>query len=189
MNDLLEKAIRENKEVFVEDAPEGHFERFEVKLNKEFEHRNKHQNRNRRKRYFQVAATMVFVLLLGNQLRIYLAPQQQAASPTLSSISAEYKEVEFYFTSAIDQNMNEWEKLNKAGFIGETDRQMMKKEMEEFDKMQVQLQNELKANPGDQRVINAILEYYQAKLSVINMIISKLEEVKHLKSTYNETEI
>jgi hypothetical protein len=65
----------------------------------------------------------------------------------------------------------------------------MAKEMEEFDKMEAQLQKELNANPDDQRVIDAMLEYYQAKLSVITLIIDKLKEVKQQKTTDNETEI
>ena len=186
MEDLLEKAIRENKEALEKDAPFGHFERFEAKLDHEFKHRKK----DNRKIYLQVAAAVVFVLLLGNQLRMYLVPQAATEpEPTLASVSPEYGEIEFYFTSTIDQNLSEWEKLAKDGYITEANQQMMAKEMEEFDKMEAQLQKELEANPGDERVVNAMLEYYQAKLSVITLILEKLKEVKQQKTTYNETKI
>ncbi|MGQ7869434.1 hypothetical protein [Sunxiuqinia sp. sy24] len=184
MNDLLEKIIRENKDAFEEDAPLGHFDRFESKLDKEF----KHRNRFNRKFYLQLAASLLFVLLLGNQVRMYLAPTQ-ADLPTLASVSAEYGEVEYYFTSSIDQGMQEWDQLSKDGFISEADQKMMTKELEEFDQIQAQLQKELEANPDDERVINAMLEYYQAKLSVITLIIEKLKEVKHQKMIHNETQI
>jgi hypothetical protein len=189
MEDLLEKAIRENKGAFEEDAPLGHFERFEAKLDEEF----KQKNKNNRKIYLQIAAALVFALLLGNQLRMYLAQPHQQPQPAppanLASVSPEYGEVEFYFTSTIGQSLNEWEKLSKAGVISEENQQLMAKEMEEFDKMEAQLQKELNANPDDQRVIDAMLEYYQAKLSVITLIIDKLKEVKQQKTTDNETEI
>jgi cytochrome c-type biogenesis protein CcmH/NrfG len=188
MKDLLEKMIRDNKNALEEDAPMGHFERFEAKLDKEFKHRNKFGA----KFYLQLAASLVFVLLLGNQLRIYFAPEQpkqHEETMTLSSVSDEYREVEFYFTSAINQGMTEWDKLIEAGFISEADQQMMTNEINEFDRMQEQLQKELQANPDDERVINAMLDYYQARLSITTLIIDKLKEVKNQKLTHNETEI
>ena len=188
MNDLLEKIIRENKQELEEDAPLGHFERFEAKLDQA----HKKPFKFNRKFVLQLAASLVFVLLLGNQLRMYFAADQASQEQetlTLSSVSDEYSEVEFYFTSAIDQGMNEWDKLIKDGYISETDQRMMTNEIEEFDRIQEQLQKELQANPGDERVIQAMLEYYQAKLSVITLIIDKLKEVKNQKLTHNETEI
>lgn len=65
----------------------------------------------------------------------------------------------------------------------------MENELEDFDRIQAQLQKELEANPEDERVINAMLEYYQAKLSIITLIIEKLKEAKQQKITHNETEI
>ena len=184
MTDILEKAIRENKELFEDDAIDGHFERFEAKLNKEFGHRRKFN----RKLYLRIAVSIVFVSLLGNQLRIYLAPDKAPVS-NLASVSPQYSEVEFYFTSAINQSMSEWEQLNKEGYISEDDQKMIKQEMADFDQLHLQLQNELKATPDDERVINAMLEYYQARLNVITLVINKLNNVKQQKLTNNETEI
>ncbi|WP_159516959.1 hypothetical protein [Sunxiuqinia indica] len=184
MSDRLEKIFRENREAFEDDAPQGHFDRFEAKLDQKF----RHQKKWNRKLFLQIAAAVIFALLLGNQLRMYFTPGQHQKA-TLASVSEEYGEVEFYYTSSIDQSLNEWDKLNQEGFISEADQQMMENEMQEFDQMQNQLQKELKANPDDERVIKAMLEYYQAKLSVIKIIINKLEEVKQQKLTHNETEI
>ena len=50
------------------------------------------------------------------------------------------------------------------------------------------LQKDLAANPGDERIVNAMLEHYQTKLSLIRMIVGKLEEVKELKSGKTEQE-
>jgi hypothetical protein len=58
--------------------------------------------------------------------------------------------------------------------------------MAEFETRFKNLQIDLKANPNDERVINAMLEYYQAKLDIINMIVSKLEEVKQQKNLSRE---
>lgn len=186
MNDGLEKIIRENKEAFEDDAPLGHFERFEAKLDQEFAHKQ----RFNKKLILRIAASLIFLLLLGNQIRMYLAPSQAPApAPTLASVSPEYGEAEFYYTSAINQSITQWNKMVREGAISKEDQKMMKKELADFDRMHKQLQQDLEATPDDERVINAMLEYYQAKLNVIQLVVSKLEKAKQQKLTNNETEI
>jgi hypothetical protein len=109
-------------------------------------------------------------------------------SATLASVSPEYQEVEFYYTNAINVGLNQWETLNNEGFISDEEQKMMDAELVEFEERFKNLQQDLAANPNDERVINAMLEYYQAKLSVINMIVNKLEEVKQTNSE-NKTNI
>ena len=75
------------------------------------------------------------------------------------------------------------------GLISEKEQNMMDKELSDFGNIYGTLQKDLEANPTDERVINAVLEYYQTKLSVINMIVNKLEEVKQKNNTRNETEM
>jgi hypothetical protein len=60
-------------------------------------------------------------------------------------------------------------------------------ELKEFEDLQKSLQTDLAASPQDERVINAMLEYYQSKLCVINMIVTKLQEVKNLKENSNNS--
>jgi hypothetical protein len=62
----------------------------------------------------------------------------------------------------------------------------MKTELAEFEERFKTLQADLAANPNDERVINAMLEYYQAKLEIINMIVNKLQEVKQQKNKNHE---
>jgi hypothetical protein len=75
--------------------------------------------------------------------------------------------------------LSQWEGLKNEGLISEEEEEMMQSELAEFETMYKNLQQDLASNPNDERVINAMLDYYQAKLSVINMIVEKLEEVKH----------
>lgn len=177
MNDELEKIIIDNRQSFEEEPMEGHFERFEARLQK--------ASKPARVIYFKpilnIAAIVVFVLLAVNQARIYFFPQKEEAL-SLGSISPEYKEVEFYYTNAIEVGMGQWEKLSREGLISPPEQQMMQEEQQEFDQMYQRLQEELQANPDDERVINAMLEYYQARMNLINLIINKLEDVKQQKN-------
>lgn len=185
MSDLLEKLIRENKVKFESEAPEGHFERFEEKLNHEFG-----KKKNPKFQYlWQIAAAIVFVLLVGNQVRMYMQTETEEAQPvSLGSVSPEYAEVEFYYTSAIEQGMKTWNQLVKNGNISPENQRLMSEEIEEFEETYASLQKELQANPDDERVINAMLEVYRSKLSIINLIIEKLEYINLQNQIKNETE-
>ena len=189
--DNIEELILNNLEGLNENEPmDGHFERFEAKL--------KTQHKKRKITFnvvWKVAAAVIFVLLATNQALIYFSPNQQNLffnsnnnEGTLASVSTEYEEVEFYFTNAISVGLNQWNSLNDNGFISEEEQKMMDDELTEFEDRFKTLQKDLAANPKDERVVNAMLEYYQTKLSVINMIVNKLEEVKQKNNSY-ETNI
>ena len=190
--DNIEELILNNLEGLNENKPmDGHFERFEAKL--------KTQHKKRKITFnvvWKVAAAVIFVLLATNQTFIYFSPNQQSPfynsrnnnEVTLASVSTEYEEVEFYFTNAINVGLNQWNSLNDDGFISEEEQKMMDDELAEFEDRFKTLQTDLAANPKDERVVNAMLEYYQTKLSVINMIVNKLEEVKQ-KNSNHETNI
>jgi len=190
--DNIEEIILNNlKELNDLEPMDGHFERFQAKLNKQ----------NKRKLIsfslvWKVAAAVVFVLLAVNQAKIYFSPDNHNENPitgnsefTLASVSPEFKEVEFYYTNAISVGLNQWNTLKDDGFISETEQDLMNTELTEFEERFKTLQADLAANPNDERVINAMLEYYQAKLEIINMIVNKLQEVKQQKNNSNENNI
>ena len=187
--DNIEELILNNLKELNDNEPiDGHFERFQAKLNK--------QNKTRKITFglvWKVAAAVVFVFLAVNQANIYFSPDKQAENSvadnnefSLASVSPEYKEVEFYYTNAINMGMDQWNNLKSDGFISETEQETMNTELVEFEERFKTLQTDLAANPGDERVINAMLEYYQAKLEIINMIVNKLQEVKQLKDSSGE---
>ncbi|MDB4584280.1 hypothetical protein N9164_14100 [Draconibacterium sp.] len=187
--DNIEEIIFKNLEQLNENEPmEGHFDRFEAKLNA--------QNKKKKIPFsivWKVAAAVIFVLLATNQAYIYLSPNQQSSlldvtkksDISLASVSNEYKEVEFYYTNAISVGLNKWNTLSDDGFISAEEQETMNEELSEFEDRFKMLQKDLAANPNDERVVNAMLEYYQAKLSVINMIVDKLEEVKQINKSHD----
>ena len=191
--DYIEELILENLEALNDNEPmEGHFDRFEEKL--------KAQHKVRKlnwKGVLKVAAVVIFVMLAANQVSIYFSPETKGIAGlimnkpsntdiTLASVSSEYQEVEFYYTTSINTGLNQWNELSKAGLITDEEQTMMDDELKEFETMYKNLQSDLAANPNDERVINAMLEFYQVKLSVITMIVNKLEEVKQQKNNHYE---
>jgi len=181
MNDELERLIINNRNSIEDEEPmEGHFERFEARLQKA----SKPTRVINFRPLLKIAAIFVFALLAVNQARTWFFSEKKETL-SLGSISEEYREVEFYYTNAIQMGMNQWEKLSDEGFVTESEQQMMQKEQQEFDQMYQKLQEDLKANPDDERVINAMLEYYQARMDIITLIINKLQEVKQQKNNKN----
>lgn len=189
--DYIEELITKNLEGLNDSEPsEGHFERFEEKLAKQHEKRSFSW-----KVVWKVAAAAIFVFLAVNQGIIWFSSDSEntvASSGrqemSLASVSPEYEEVEFYYTNAINDGLGQWEKMAEAGLISEQELEMMDVELAEFENVYDRLQQDLAASPNDERVINAMLEYYQKKLSLITMIVNKLEEVKQ-KNENHETEI
>lgn len=189
--DYIEELIANNLEGLNDNEPfEGHFERFEERL--------KTQNNSRKISWnmvLKVAAVVVFAFLLTNQAFIYFSPDSQglivnankSKDVSLASVSPEYQEVEFYYTSSIDAGINQWKALSQEGLISEDEEAMMQEELKEFESLYKSLQGDLAENPNDERVINAMLDFYQTKLSLINMIVNKLEDVKEQKNNHNET--
>jgi len=57
-----------------------------------------------------------------------------------------------------------------------------------MDSVYVQLQKELKANPNDERIINAMIEHYQTKMEVMTFIINQLKALRNenINTTKNE---
>jgi hypothetical protein len=173
------------------EPPEGHAERFEARL-KQLDKRRKFISLQV---VWKVAAAAVFVFLVVNQAIIWLSPGSSPLAPderqgalTLASVSAEYEEVEFYYTNAIHVGLTQWEKLVEQDMISAEEQKMMEQELEEFEQVFQKLQGDLSVSPNDERVINAMLEYYQTKLSLINMIMEKLLEVKQKKNLSYESE-
>ncbi len=180
----IEELISGNLSALDNQEPaEGHFERFRAKLD-----RQKRGISFTWGRTWKVAAAVVFLFLAVNQARIWLAPEASMAM-TLSTVSPEYAEVEFYYTNAIRENISSLDAMVRAGVISEKENEIMKQEFAAFESQYAALQKELEANPGDERVINAMIGYYQAKLGVIQMILDKLQEVKQQNAKSHGTEI
>jgi len=182
--DYIEKIILENlHELDQTEPPEGHFDRFEERLKAESKVKSFRWNT-----VWKAAAVVAFVFLAVNQALIWLAPDRSQAG-TLAGISPEYAEVEYYFTSSIQTGLNNLNTLAGEGVISGEENLIIQQEFEALENRYEDLLKDLKAHPNDERVINALIEYYQSKLSVITMILNKLQEVKQQKNRSHETEV
>ena len=82
--------------------------------------------------------------------------------------------------------MSQLKQLADRGIGSEAELTQVRKEMDEMDKLHQDLQKEYSENPNDERVINAMIEYYQTKLNIINTIQTDLENAKTIKNKSHE---
>ena len=178
--DKIDKILVEHHAEFEEEPNEGHFSRFEAKL--------KPLATNQKGVHFslflKVASVLVIILLSAN-LIVYLQNPKTDIKKT-AVIKSDLGEASFYYTSRINKGIRDLEMMSKEGIGSKKEIVQIKHELAEMDSLFVNLQQEYKANPNDERIINAMIEYYQTKLDIVNTIRTDLENVKKLKSKYHE---
>lgn len=180
----IEDIIRNNKEFFDSEEPsEGHFERFQRKLEVRFQP----MAVRRSIVPYLLKAAVVTLLVTLSSLWIwdhFLRPDRDRMS--LSDVSPQYREVENYYVHQVTLMESE---LSAIDLNGNSDqKQMLISELRSMDSVYVQLQKDLKTNPNDERIINAMIEHYQTKVEIMSYILNQLKAIRNenLNDTYHE---
>jgi hypothetical protein len=175
----IEDFIKENKDMFTNiEPPEGHFERFELKL--------KNQQRRNRIRFIGRISSMAAIGLVVIASSIFIYDRyfdREPAMLNLRDINPQMQKVEYYYTSQIDELSAGLDSLS-------TDTQadikkMMTEELAEMDSLHLELQKKLGSNPGDDRVVNAMITYYQTKLGMMKSFLNTLAQIKQSNNSKN----
>ena len=159
---------------------DGHFDRFAERL-KVAESKRKGIQLTP---FLKVAAVLVIVLLSAN-LYVHFRNPKSGIKETAATKS-DLGEASFYYTNSINNGIRDLEKMANEGIGSHKELVQIKHELSEMDSLFVNLQTEYKANPNDKRIINAMIEYYQTKLDIVNTIKTDLENVKYLKGKKHE---
>ncbi|MCX6237404.1 MAG: hypothetical protein NTY07_07590 [Bacteroidia bacterium] len=178
--DELSKILIEHHAEFEEEPKEGHFDRFKEKLR---------LPESKRKRlhispFLKVAVVLVIVLLSAN-LYVHLRNHKTKVQESVA-VKSDLGEASFYYTNSINNGIRDLEQMAKEGIGSHKEIVQIKHELAEMDSLFVNLQQEYRANPNDERIINAMIEYYQTKLDIVNTIKTDLENVKQLKRKNHE---
>ncbi|HUX56097.1 MAG TPA: hypothetical protein VMV77_03935 [Bacteroidales bacterium] len=180
----IEEIIRSNKDFFEDAEPsDGHFERFNRKLEILFQV-------NTPKRsivpYLLKAAVVTLLVTLSSLWTWDHFIRPGNTRMTLSDVSPKYKEVENYYIHQV--NMVEGEIINVDMKNNPAQKEVLIQEMKSMDLVYVSLQKELKANPDDERIINAMIEHYQTKLEVMTYIVNQLNTIRNDNQNNAENE-
>ncbi len=180
----IEDIIRNNKEFFNGAEPsEGHFERFTRKLEIRFGDKTIKRSIVP---YLLKAAVVTLLVTLSSLWTWDHFIRSDRNKMTLGDVSPQYKEVENYYVHQV--NLMESELVDIDLKNSPEQKQILMSEMRSMDSVYVQLQKELKANPNDERIINAMIEHYQTKLEVMSYIVSQLKAMRNENQNKTENE-
>ncbi len=178
--DELEQFIREHKEKLEEEAPRGHEARFRKRLNRA----------HRRSLYLtlrpvlRIAGVVLLFVLSGLWIIEHsgLLPRRDKQA---GAYVYEYQETEQYYISLVNARLSSLETMH---FLGDsTQKKILFSELSNMDSLYLDLQKELRMNPGDERLLQALTEYYEIKLDVINHIIRQLSALQTKKHQSHES--
>ena len=180
----IEDIITGNKDFFEDAEPStGHFERFNRKLEMRFQV-------DAVKRsivpYLLKAAVVTLLITLSSLWTWDHFIRPGRSRMTLGQVSPQYKEVESYYVHQV--NLMEGEIVNIDLKNNPAQKAVLLKEMKSMDSTYITLQKELKANPNDERIINAMIEHYQTKLDVMTYIVNQLKTIRNENQNKKENE-
>jgi hypothetical protein len=171
----IEELIRSNRDCFEDGEPsKGHFERFQMKLERRFQTGGIKRSIVP---YLLKAAVVTLLVTLSSLWTWDHFIRPDRGRMALGDVSPQYKEVENYYIHQVNLVESEITTIDISGNTEQ--KEMLKKEMGSMDSIYIQLQKELKANPNDERIINAMIEHYQTKLEVMSFIVNQLKEIRN----------
>jgi hypothetical protein len=180
----IEEIIRENRNIFDEKEPiDGHLDRFNWKLEKRL-----HSNDSKRSivPYLLRAAVVTLLVTLSSLWTWDHFIRSDNGTMALGDVSPQYREVENYYVHQV--NLMEGE-LQSADFSTNPEQKdMLQNELKSMDSTYVQLKKELKANPNDERIINAMIEHYQTKVEVLTYIVNQLKAIRNDNNNKQDNE-
>jgi len=170
--DWLDELIQENKEMFAtEEPPQGHFERFEERL------RNDRQRKRMRMILRISSAAAVGLILMVSSILVYERYfDQEPGIMKLGDVDPRLNQVEYYFTSQINQASTGIDSLSI--YSDENTRNMINHELAEMDSIHTELGKKLGKHPGDERIVTAMINYYQTKLNIMQSFLTNLNQIK-----------
>jgi hypothetical protein len=171
----IEDSIRNNSDLFNGEEPiEGHLERFNWKLEKRL---HSHALKRSIVPYLLKAAVVTLLVTISSLWTWEHFIRKDSNRMTLGQVSPQYKEVENYYVHQVNLVESEIKNVDLINNPGQ--KKILSDEMRSMDSVYVQLQKELKANPNDERIINAMIQHYQTKLEVMTYIVSQLKEIRN----------
>ena len=173
----LEKHIREQRMLIDSERPrEGHEERFMQKLDRQpvrkihFRH------------IIQVAASIAIILASAF---VIIRHNNSGNKMAQEEIPAALLEADIYYITQVNAR---YDQIRDFSFDNSEEKTVLLDELKDLDAYHQQLMNDLKANPDDGRVINAMIRHYQIKLEVMDQIIIQLNQIKTETSKNHENE-
>ena len=197
----MKQFIEQNRNLFDTREPmDGHFDRFLQKLEAD----QRRTISRSRSQMLKIAAVAVVAVIIGavvagtgvhQSVKLIESGMANAENSTpmelverttryvKAKVEPEYSETQKYYITLVDSRLDE---IRTDNTVDEKQKAELLKAMSEMDELFVNLQKELKANPDNAVLIDAMINHYQTKIEVLNKIISNLNSIKQLNTQQDE---
>jgi len=166
----LEEYINKNREAF--EVYDAHYEHIWEDVSKALD-KHSHAPRGSLAVLWKIAASIV--LLVGLAFLIFSAGSNRSllkGRGYLTAASVEMADAEAYYTNLIDDKITRINQLS-----GETDH-ILQEQLLILDKDYAEMKNDLRDDADGEEVVNAMIEYYRLKLSLLENILRELENTR-----------
>jgi hypothetical protein len=176
MSDLEKYIIEFRDKLDTADPPKGHLDRFNRKLK-----RDQQPIRRVNFRHVLQVAASVAVIITSTVVIVKTGKggNKIAAHPAVE----QFQETSNFYARQVSEKQ---EDIASFSFDSELEKEMLMEELGEMDKYYKELLEELNANPGDERVMSALIRHYQIKLQVMDQIIDQLIQINNTNIDENE---
>ena len=152
------------------EPPEGHFERFEGRLE---------AIRRKRSGVLTMVMRIAAILLLGLVITYASVREFNIISGRLQKTgtglaNTELNEAEQFYTSQLGLY---YKKIENLGFNNDKDEKMqVLKELSDMDSQIKAMKQDLQQNPEYERIVHDIINFYKVKIEMMDMIITRTEQ-------------
>ena len=176
----IEDKIKQNLNAFnAEEPAEGHLQRFNEKLD-QYHAATQESWFERHNLFLKIAAATLIFLTVGtliltdsfSWIRSLVSEQIVAAE-----LPEEVKEVMQYYNVISDQKVEEIEELAVSEDEAQRVKALAMKELKSLEDARVELEKEYTKQPGNERIMNALLKNQQRKAEILDKIINVMNQV------------
>jgi hypothetical protein len=155
------------------EPPEGHFERFEGRLA---------AMRRSRTGTLTMVMRIAAMLLIGLFITYASVREFNIISGRLEKTgtglsNTEFNEAEQFYTSQLGMYYSKIENLRFNN--DKTEKMQVLKELSDMDIQIKAMKQDLLQNPDDERIVHAIINFYQVKIEMMDMIIARTEQLSN----------
>lgn len=178
--DNIEKLFENLEDSFdIQKPNEGHQVRFLAKLNAD-QKTLKISTKNYWKPFLTIAASLLICFA------VFTGLNTESSSMDLASVSPELSETQDFFTATITEELKKINEARSPLTEPIIDDAVLQLNVLEND--YIQLKNDLNESGNDKRVIYAMISNFQSRIDILTEVLDKIEDLKDLKNTINETE-
>lgn len=153
----LDLFIESNRDMIDTLEPaDGHFIRFQDKLN--------HRSSASLTWFIRIAAVLLIAAFISVNLFLFLSENNE-------NLPAELKETAYFYNLRSEKILFE---IQNNDLMDNSEKQLIMKDIQDFEKEYINILNDLKKFPGDERLVNAFIGYHRSRTEFLEDILNQI---------------